>query len=257
MGVTTLAFIAGTALSGSVTTETPTNEPLTFNLTTTDRFNCSMDPANPDNFSISSSEWNRAPPGGLFCALHCNGGRLGQMCAGKASNFSISGVINFEPALNSTECERLYHGGGRMTSPCEEVCRESQLPIECRLNQDPYGLECTRNGTPVGMRHRQTQMEGCYYERKFEDSHRESEYFYFHHGQTVVFKKTFNKYTFYQTITKVQSRCFNGELRELAILSREKLPERPKMGLKSEKGIYHPSVVGLARPVKVFTPRCK
>ena len=287
-----LALMVGEALSrsSSVTRETMPTGRLSFNLTATNRtgFNCTMVAAKAKKFLISSSEWNAHHPEPRYiCQLMCTGGQLGQYCI-REPNSNYPGVFKVDPALRSMDCIRIYKVLPAY-SRCDEACRghESHLPMDCRLNDYPGqggvvrffggtrhplpGLNCTRNGNRIRPNGRLRSLIGCFYKRNFISPHSprgEGEYFYFNHGQVIVFKTNLELKKLHlndtRTIVKIKCQCLHGEIRQQTILSREDLRGPPKIGVgkrprmrmdyKENGGHYF---YGLARPVKVFTRHCR
>ena len=269
-----LALMVGEALSrsSSVTRETRPTGRLSFNLTATNStagFNvyCTMVSAHPKKFLISSSEWNSHQPKPRYnCQLMCTGGQLGQYCI-RVPNSNNTGVFKVDPALRSRDCERIYGEIGGLL--CKGACHghESHLPMDCRLNDYP-GLNCVRNGKRIPPSGPLRSLLGCYYLRNFISPHVAVQYFYFNHGQVIVFKANLELKQLHlndtRTIVKIKCQCLHGEIRQQTILSREDLRgprrigvgERPRMyqAYKENGGYYF---FGLARPVKVFTRHCR
>ena len=213
----------------------------------------------PRQFELTESQWNRsiamhpfAEVSQVSCALHCNGGRLGQVCAGELYDTKAQdyGVYTYGPTLNLQQCQLMYGGGER--SPCE-VCNKTQLALDCTLGKDRGLIDCTRNDShPVD---RSKRMNACLYERKYLII-KHSEYYRFQHGQIVEFERVRNGEK-----STIECDCINGRLFKSGEIKDGDLKLCPGVSAQDRKK-YRPGMKltprsGRSKVVRVFTPHCE
>ena len=236
-----LAFMAGKALS--MPTETPSAD-------------CSKKVAdNPGQFQFTSSQWT-APQIALSCALHCNNGRIGQICIGSASNSTDSDVIYIKPALSLEQCQEMlgpaaFYPDGKW--PCQQVCN-NRKQVNCSVTEGEF--DCDQDVSR--QRIEKKRYGGCFYQRNLtgtDQRHRHSQYYYVHHGQIVKFESV---RSVSGATVKFECDCIDGSLFERDAQEKgEYLKLCPHMRVQRQGRSRSMQVGDSTFEVKrVFTPRC-